>query len=496
MSKTDTYVPATEEEIVDLLSEMFAHGLDDEEIAESLASKKGRASLGVQVGTPELVGVLRWFIPVSTRYPLPGPAEQTIQIVESHGSVHLAWLRQGDEVLALQVVEWLQPGDPKGRRPFPFVTITCTPRLSGARRDRCFTVRCYAFGDNPEKACFTDLDGVSALMARVGFSSRHVSLYARRSGWEVRGLVDPQKPYSAGTPVWARGGSKAEGFLTGTQRLCNLEGCTGVRLSVRWPKEGQRDRSSSQTAGIWSRAEPMTKRTALVALLIFVGTSVFALCIFPLCLCGAGTGIYGMFSVPDLPRRVTASGPPTPTTSPAPTVPPTPALQPQPTTTHPPAPTSTPVPTEEPSDAPETRHYAPGTVCFTRAYSEYPMLEWHLMVAVPADECGTTAFPADTSQVSALVSYAGMTPYAPCYQRWQWTGSDGTAIDVGSDQALPWTAAADSHGLLEARGTLKCGAEQVHCTAGGFLKTGLYGYTLECAGDLVAEGGFSIDGGQ
>ena len=84
MSKTNTCVPPTVEEIVDLLSEMFAQGLDDEEIAEVLVSEKGRASFGVQVSTPELVGVLRRFIPVSTRYPLPGPAEQTIQIVESH----------------------------------------------------------------------------------------------------------------------------------------------------------------------------------------------------------------------------------------------------------------------------------------------------------------------------------------------------------------------------------------------------------------------------
>jgi len=240
----------------------------------------------------------------------------------------------------------------------------------------------------------------------------------------------------------------------------------------------------------------MTKRTALVALAIFAATSLFALCILPACLCGAGTGIYSMFNVPDLPRRVTASESPPPTASPAPTVPSTPALQPQPTITHPLAPTSTPVPTDEPTAAPETRHYDPGTVCFTRAYSEYPRLEWHLMVAVPADECGTTVFPADTSQVSALVSYSGMTPYAPCHQRWQWTGGDGTAIDAGSDQTLPWTAASDSHGLLEARGTLRCSAEQTYCTASGFLKPGLYGYTLECAGDLVAEGSFSIDGRQ
>jgi hypothetical protein len=240
----------------------------------------------------------------------------------------------------------------------------------------------------------------------------------------------------------------------------------------------------------------MTKQTALVALLIFAGTCVFAECVFPACLCGLGTGIYSMFSLPDMPQSVTASEPATQWASPAATAPAIPTLQPQPTTSHVPSPTSNLMLTQEPTNTPETRHYEPGTVCFTRAYGEYPRLEWHLMVAVPDDECGTTAFPAHTSQVSALISYAGMTPYAPCHQGWRWMGNDGIAIDVGSDQALPWTAAVDSHGLLEARGTLKCGAEQVYCTAGGFLKAGLYTYTLECAGDLVAEGSFSIDGEQ
>jgi hypothetical protein len=88
---------------------------------------------------------------------------------------------------------------------------------------------------------FTSLDVIVSLIARLGFDPTPVELYASRSGWEVRGLVDPQNPYSAGAPVWARGASKAEGFLTGTQRVCRLEGCTGASLSVRWPKEGQRD---------------------------------------------------------------------------------------------------------------------------------------------------------------------------------------------------------------------------------------------------------------
>ncbi len=42
------------------------------------------------------------------------------------------------------------------------------------------------------------------------------------------------KAIRAGVKVVARGGSTSNGTLTGARRRCQLEGCLGVRLYVRW----------------------------------------------------------------------------------------------------------------------------------------------------------------------------------------------------------------------------------------------------------------------
>lgn len=49
-------------------------------------------------------------------------------------------------------------------------------------------------------------------------------------------LPDPVRPV-AGRTVFAQDsrGGRLQGRLTGGARVCPLEGCTGVRLGVRWP---------------------------------------------------------------------------------------------------------------------------------------------------------------------------------------------------------------------------------------------------------------------
>jgi hypothetical protein len=37
-----------------------------------------------------------------------------------------------------------------------------------------------------------------------------------------------------GIKVWARG-LKEYGLTTGTEKHCQLEGCTGMRIGVKWP---------------------------------------------------------------------------------------------------------------------------------------------------------------------------------------------------------------------------------------------------------------------
>ena len=46
--------------------------------------------------------------------------------------------------------------------------------------------------------------------------------------------MDLQTEYPAGVKVFARGKSKLVGRTTGGTSHCRLEGCTGLRLAVRW----------------------------------------------------------------------------------------------------------------------------------------------------------------------------------------------------------------------------------------------------------------------
>jgi hypothetical protein len=48
----------------------------------------------------------------------------------------------------------------------------------------------------------------------------------------------------AGTPVYSADG-KERGLTTGGMRLCSMEGCTGIRLDVKWP-DGKRTRPCSK----------------------------------------------------------------------------------------------------------------------------------------------------------------------------------------------------------------------------------------------------------
>ena len=41
-------------------------------------------------------------------------------------------------------------------------------------------------------------------------------------------------PYVAGSPVYSRSG-KLRGVLTGGRYCCRLDGCSGLRVAVRWP---------------------------------------------------------------------------------------------------------------------------------------------------------------------------------------------------------------------------------------------------------------------
>lgn len=47
--------------------------------------------------------------------------------------------------------------------------------------------------------------------------------------------------YAVGTKVKSRDG-KMTGELTGRSRCCNLEGCRGLRLGVRWGKKSGKPR--------------------------------------------------------------------------------------------------------------------------------------------------------------------------------------------------------------------------------------------------------------
>lgn len=57
--------------------------------------------------------------------------------------------------------------------------------------------------------------------------------------------------YPKGKSIYSRTGTYV-GELTGSQQLCKLSGCTGVRLGVRWP-----DKKTTYpcTKGITERAD-------------------------------------------------------------------------------------------------------------------------------------------------------------------------------------------------------------------------------------------------
>jgi hypothetical protein len=51
-------------------------------------------------------------------------------------------------------------------------------------------------------------------------------------------LAGRERPWHIGVkgvPVWRRGARKATGKTTGGTRNCQMEGCNGIRIGVRWP---------------------------------------------------------------------------------------------------------------------------------------------------------------------------------------------------------------------------------------------------------------------
>ena len=71
--------------------------------------------------------------------------------------------------------------------------------------------------------------------------ARAANIISDKSGWCIFNITyEAQKsskhslaPFCAGTRVISRDG-KQRGRLTGTRRLCSLDGCTGERLTTRW----------------------------------------------------------------------------------------------------------------------------------------------------------------------------------------------------------------------------------------------------------------------
>jgi hypothetical protein len=63
---------------------------------------------------------------------------------------------------------------------------------------------------------------------------RAADIVSNASGWCVFNVTfEPYTPENEGVRVISRTG-KQSGRLTGTRRLCSLEGCRGERLTVRW----------------------------------------------------------------------------------------------------------------------------------------------------------------------------------------------------------------------------------------------------------------------
>lgn len=51
-------------------------------------------------------------------------------------------------------------------------------------------------------------------------------------------MSKPFFPIRKGAVVWSRD-EREEGRATGTFRPCQMEGCTGIRVGVRWRKDGK-----------------------------------------------------------------------------------------------------------------------------------------------------------------------------------------------------------------------------------------------------------------
>lgn len=81
-------------------------------------------------------------------------------------------------------------------------------------------------------------DGTMEAMRKIckNLESGHLTVQELRQ-------IAKRTGYEAGTPVLSRDG-KVEGVAMGSRRRCQMEGCTGRRLGVRWPRKGGKARTT------------------------------------------------------------------------------------------------------------------------------------------------------------------------------------------------------------------------------------------------------------
>ncbi|MCY2924931.1 MAG: hypothetical protein NT031_05745, partial [Planctomycetota bacterium] len=71
-------------------------------------------------------------------------------------------------------------------------------------------------------------------MTRKERSSKQVDAVIAIVTGRTRQRREAQEHIPAGTKIFARKGCRMVGRSTGTFRACTLDGCTGLRVGVRW----------------------------------------------------------------------------------------------------------------------------------------------------------------------------------------------------------------------------------------------------------------------
>lgn len=73
-------------------------------------------------------------------------------------------------------------------------------------------------------------------MSRVDLKAKLMDKIAANPGGIEADILKFFRPPTTdkGIPVFARGARKAEGTTTGTTRFCQMDGCPGIRVGVKW----------------------------------------------------------------------------------------------------------------------------------------------------------------------------------------------------------------------------------------------------------------------